>query len=233
MSRIIAIGDIHGNYDKLMSLWNKLNISSDDKVIFLGDYIDRGNKNIEVISFIMKLSQQDNIICLMGNHEDMFLSYLDKDIWGNDWLHNGGEITLNQLKEKQNILYEFEEFCRNKLLLYYSMIINQQKYIFVHAGINPSSKEQTRDSLLWTRETFYNHYKGNDIFVVGHTVTIYFDFEFKVYAGCYNNDNYAPIKLRNNIYAIDTGSYLDEGKITAWIYDLNDNHIKYMQSSSL
>ena len=40
--RILAVGDIHGKFNALKSLWKKLHVTDDDLVIFLGDYVDRG-----------------------------------------------------------------------------------------------------------------------------------------------------------------------------------------------
>ena len=55
--RVLAIGDIHGNYRKLLSLWKKVEFNpSEDFLVFLGDYIDRGQSSIRVLNFIRKLN---------------------------------------------------------------------------------------------------------------------------------------------------------------------------------
>ena len=69
--RILAVDDIHGCFKKLVSLWKKISVTPEDFVIFLGDYVDRGRENVEVLKFIMKESQKKNVIALCGNHEDM------------------------------------------------------------------------------------------------------------------------------------------------------------------
>ena len=105
-----VIGDIHGCLNTLNSLLDKLNINfQEDRLIFLGDYIDRGAWPIATILYIKELTETypNNVIALKGNHEDMCLRYLkhiDK-IWG----YNGFEKSMQDLNalgdnEKQDLL---------------------------------------------------------------------------------------------------------------------------------
>ncbi len=64
-----VIGDVHGEFDTLMALVAKL--SKDAKLIFVGDLIDRGAKSKEVIEFV----RQNNHLCVLGNHEELMLTY--------------------------------------------------------------------------------------------------------------------------------------------------------------
>ena len=79
MGKIFAIGDIHGCYDQLLALMKKIPIDfKRDTLVFMGDYIDRGAKSVEVIDFLVKLKKRvPGIIFLKGNHEDMLEKYLD------------------------------------------------------------------------------------------------------------------------------------------------------------
>ena len=54
--RLIAIGDIHGEIEKLNNLIKKLKIKSDDTIVFLGDYIDRGLYSKQVVDKLIELS---------------------------------------------------------------------------------------------------------------------------------------------------------------------------------
>ena len=57
--RILAVGDIHGMYDKLIALIEQVQFSPvEDLLIFLGDYIDRGPKSLECLDYVMNLQQQ-------------------------------------------------------------------------------------------------------------------------------------------------------------------------------
>ena len=70
-----VIGDIHGCYDIMMRLIESVAPDRDDTLIFLGDYIDRGEQNHEMLKFIGKAP--NNYILLRGNHEEEFIAYVD------------------------------------------------------------------------------------------------------------------------------------------------------------
>ncbi|ADM27133.1 bis(5'nucleosyl)-tetraphosphatase, ApaH [Ignisphaera aggregans DSM 17230] len=75
ISRAIFVGDIHGDLDTLIELLRILDIDNELRrgtyLVFLGDYIDRGPYQLEVIMFlaILKSIWRDRIVMLRGNHE--------------------------------------------------------------------------------------------------------------------------------------------------------------------
>ena len=77
--RIIIIGDIHGCLDMVKRLIDKIDWRPDkDRLIFLGDYIDRGENSKGVVDFILALTRcSPGVECLIGNHEALFLDYLN------------------------------------------------------------------------------------------------------------------------------------------------------------
>ena len=76
IKRLIAIGDIHGCSDKLTLLLESLSLQKDDRLIFLGDYINRGVDSRGVIKIIVNLKKSGHdVICLMGNHEKLLIDY--------------------------------------------------------------------------------------------------------------------------------------------------------------
>lgn len=79
--RTIAIGDIHGCRGKLSKILTHLQLNAQDKVIFLGDYIDRGPDSAGVISDLIRFSQTVSCVFLRGNHEDMLLICIDLSIF--------------------------------------------------------------------------------------------------------------------------------------------------------
>lgn len=105
-----AVGDIHGCRQELETLISILkrdaNLSPDDTLIFVGDYVDRGPDSKGVIDYLLYLREHQNCIFLMGNHEDMMLWYLgvqhgrrrvsltDTMRFGGAWIPNGGGKTL-------------------------------------------------------------------------------------------------------------------------------------------
>lgn len=74
--KIVFIGDIHGCYDTLMQYPDfKNGLKDDTEYIFLGDYIDRGNQNAEVLEFLDKIKDLPNVCLLEGNHERWIYCY--------------------------------------------------------------------------------------------------------------------------------------------------------------
>lgn len=68
MARIIVIGDVHGCVDELQHLLFKdLRVDKTDRVVFVGDLIDRGPDPAGVVSLVFEL---ENSVCIMGNHEE-------------------------------------------------------------------------------------------------------------------------------------------------------------------
>lgn len=212
-NRVLVIGDVHGNYDKLMNLWEQIHYTDDDFLIFLGDYIDRGDKPLECLDFVMNLvKNHKNVHALMGNHEWFMQNYFKKytldesDAFMDDWMmeRNGGSVTLHALKDV---------YVKNpeKAMKYIEFVNNLDVYnedidgiFFVHAGVNPDRDlhSQTIEDMVWIREDCYNYYDNEEVsLVVGHTPVQYFGWD-------------KPTFLENNILLMDTGSFIPNGKIS-------------------
>src|ERR671923_509758 len=96
--RSYVIGDIHGCLDELGHLIEGLPLAPGDRLVFLGDYIDRGPDSKGVVSFLLELEKDPaayELVFLKGNHEDMLLSFLGlSGQHGDMFLYNGGKATL-------------------------------------------------------------------------------------------------------------------------------------------
>lgn len=170
ISRIFAIGDIHGCFKAMKELIeNKIQLSKEDKLIFLGDYIDRGPDSKKVLDYIIELqNNQYDIVPLRGNHESMLI-----DAWYNEklvfkWIQNGGSETLLSFgtDKLKNIDSKYMHFLEN-LNYYYEL----DKYIFVHAGFNDSIDDPFSDkySMLWnSREQYLNPLLNDRTIIHGH-----------------------------------------------------------------
>ncbi len=173
VKRYFAIGDIHGCLPSLEALLEKLNPLLDpqgDAIVFIGDYVDRGPDPRGVIERIIKLREEfPNVICLMGNHEDLFLNWVTK---GEDlelYLYNGGGSTIRSYSKggRFELPPSHLEFLES-LLLYYET----DRYLFVHAGLRPGVplEQQQRMDLLWIRREFiFSMHDFGKIVVFGHT----------------------------------------------------------------
>jgi len=192
--RCYVIGDIHGCLDELRYLVEEgLPLESGDRLVFLGDYVDRGPNSKGVLTYILELQKNKDVelICLKGNHEDMFLAYLGlPGQHGDMFLYNGGYATLLSygISSKQSSLDEITSqissehinFLKN-LRTYFVMT----SFLCVHAGINPSKSlaKQTDTDLLWIRDEFiHNPHRLPYTVLFGHTPrsSVLFDLPYKI-----------------------------------------------------
>ncbi len=159
-----VIGDIHGCLDEMSRLLESLPLEPSDRLIFLGDYVDRGPDSKGVVSYLIEWRQRggQELIFLKGNHEDMFLSYLGlSGNYGDMFLVNGGGPTLRSYgtspmnSSQQEILswipQSHIDFFKG-LRSYYLM----EPFLCVHAGVHPSKllDEQSDEELFWIRDQF-------------------------------------------------------------------------------
>jgi len=182
-----VVGDIHGEIDELKTIIYKINYEpSQDKLIFVGDYIDRGADSYQVYKYLKELNDGKNIF-LRGNHEEMMIDAVLNKNNIQLWYHNGGQKTEKSFPNNSELKAAAEFF--DSLPYYHS----NQNYIFVHAGINPSKtlEEQTEHDLIWIRQQFLGaaeeDFKENRTIVAGHTPV-------------------AKIKFGENKILVDTGA---------------------------
>lgn len=166
-----VIGDIHGCYYTMKNLIQNSTFDyKKDKIIFLGDYIDRGLNSYDVINYIKNLKSvmNDNCICLKGNHEQMlFDTYMTLD--DSLWMYNGGMWTIKSF-EDNNANWESVAKWVDKLDLYYE----DDNYIYCHAGLTKILlKDNTEDELLWGRNWIDKDSREREKKVIfGHTPQI-------------------------------------------------------------
>ena len=204
--RHIAIGDIHGEITLLKSLLKDLNVNfKTDKLIFLGDYIDRGENSYEVVKYVRALQRKHptKVICLKGNHEDLFLNDVAL------WRLNGGTKTENDYRANCESNKEFKDRVKwfESLPLYYETKNN----VFVHGGIDPSVSlaEQNSHYMMWAREDYlYDDRKFDKKVISGHTPSMVI----------IDKDCVRPYETLGGNYVIDTGACFG-GCLTACIIE--------------
>lgn len=171
--RIYAIGDIHGRLDLLETLLEKIRRDEQDhkderstRLVFLGDYIDRGDASRGVVECLLELEQAPHVSTtfLKGNHEVAMLRFLKNPILEASWLRFGGLQTLASFgissrtakPTEGDILLMHHEFCSSvrPLLPFFEGLENECSsgdYFFCHAGVDPDStlSHQTEKTLVW------------------------------------------------------------------------------------
>jgi serine/threonine protein phosphatase 1 len=168
--RVFVVGDIHGCLNPLKDLISKIDWNPDrDGLIFIGDYVDRGENPKGVVDFLIELSgESPNVRFLLGNHEAEFLDFINQhDL--ERYLRFGGERTLLSYSINGNMRIPPEHISfLNSLELY----IELDEYLIVHAGLQPGVKIQKQDlrDIIWIREQFiYSDYDFGKTVIFGHT----------------------------------------------------------------
>lgn len=212
VNRTIVIGDIHGCFREFTGLLSKLQyIGEQDRLILIGDYIDRGPDSCKVVQFIRYLELafgKEKVIALKGNHEDLLLDYMtstepkERCLAKYDWMRNGAAATIDSWEECNENIESYLEWFKSLRLFY-----ETSDFYIVHAGVNPMYPldNQKSEDRLWIRDSFINSHRdfGKTI-VFGHTMIKGFSSKNEV------------CKLSGNKIAIDTGCVVG-GKLSAII----------------
>ena len=230
--RTFAIGDIHGGFKALIQVLNQLELTEEDHLIFMGDYVDGWSEAAQVIDFLIDFSKKFNCIFIKGNHDVWCENWLkDENDVNPSWFMHGGKETIDSYagfskEEKQEHLAFFQA-----LQMYH---LDDENRLFLHAGFTSMhgvEKESyphkfCTDRTLWEMalaldkkiEVTANNYPKrlqhyHEIYI-GHTPTTNYNEEFPMNAA--------------NIWNVDTGAAF-KGKVTA----LNIETKAFYQSDAL
>lgn len=199
---IYVVPDIHGEYTKLVNVMEKINKvrKPNETIVFLGDYIDRGKRSKDVVNYMFEImSNDDNIVALLGNHDDEFYNIMERverlNIYDIEWLSrycietlsSYGVSTLplkyNSVEDNMRDNFDFikgeliklkqsEDYRKFKLLMVNCRkYYKEGKYIFSHSGgvSYKPVEEQTVNELIWSRD--FKPRNDDYIYVCGHTPT--------------------------------------------------------------
>ena len=221
--RLLVIGGIHGYLDKLQGLMEQVRPALVDKVIFLGDYIDRGPDSKGVIEYLVDFRRSfPQTVFLRGNHEQMLLDAMDEDREAQarlmldlppnsetkhkkDFIANGGQAaldsygaTFDEIPAEHTAFMEACPYWHREVTTVPdgNCGTRSQEFIFVHAGIRPGIplEKQDTDDLLWIRDEFLTSKDNFGGAIVVHGHT--FDYEE------------APV-IRPNRIGMDNGVHMD------------------------
>jgi serine/threonine protein phosphatase 1 len=204
-----VVSDIHG---KILALEKVIKFKPlDAQMIFLGDYVDRGEDSKAVLQFVKYWVENKSAIALKGNHEQLLIQFLyfpNKHYL--TYYLNGGKETLESFlyygvtdelspaEIASQILEQYDELISfiNQLPLYHET----RHHIFVHAGVNltlPDWHQTSAHDFMWIREGFHEvHNDTGKQIVFGHTPTPYLHGDEKNY----------ELWLKDNKVGIDGGA---------------------------
>lgn len=129
--RTLVIGDIHSGLKGLQQVLEKGQVTSEDKLIFLGDYVDGWSEAVETINFLIQLRKTHNCIFIRGNHDVLCLQWLLENKHNPLWLQHGGEATLASYEKA-------DESTKESHIRFYQSLHNYHldpdNRLFLHAG---------------------------------------------------------------------------------------------------
>ncbi len=151
MNRTIAIGDIHGGLKALIQLLQRMDISPDDTLIFLGDYVDGWSDSANTVTYLIELAKQNTCVFIRGNHDDLTEAWLKTGDLNEQWLQHGGQSSIDAYRnfssEEKKAHLEFY----SQMVDYY---VDKNNNLFVHAGftnLRGPEQEYFPKTLFWDR----------------------------------------------------------------------------------
>lgn len=232
-----AIGDTHGRVDLLDRMVARIRQRDgwrsppDLRIVLLGDYIDRGPQSREVIARIFAQQTQEwcRFVLLKGNHEALFLNFLDGAPVGPEWLKLGGGATFRSFgvaPPPADAAVEAWDYARSALsaavppdqvafLRGLRLWWADGDYLFVHAGVKPNVPlaSQVERDLLWIRREFTSCERpAEQVVVHGHTITPTAKIErwrIAVDTGAYGTGVLSAVRLEGELQEVVQVSHLD------------------------
>ena len=229
---LFAIGDIHGHADELMALHTVVRSEIDREqafqhcVVHLGDYIDRGPDSKETLEVLCSgIGREVDEVFLIGNHDQFLIELLDLDpsldtSFITNWYENGGVATMRSLQVEgygrlldSNDLEELRTRTISALGPTLVAFLRNLKpihkigdYVFVHAGIDPSTELENQEfaDLLLIREPFLSSsasWRYPFCIVHGHSISMpsVHSHRVSVDAGCYVNGALCAVQIKENL----------------------------------
>ena len=177
--RLFAVGDLHGHLATFRALLHRLKLKPEDRVICLGDMIDRGPASAELVALVRSHPQ---IICIKGNHEHMAIQCVQPDgtfeAW-QPWMQRGGKSTYaSYIVQAEGDLWKAKETMLDDFMwldtLPTQIVLDGVR--LVHAGYDPRMPldMQGEKELLWIRKPWFTHDQAVDpsrTVFFGHTTT--------------------------------------------------------------
>ena len=225
MKRNLVIGDIHGGLKALKQVLLEASVTMDDKLIFLGDYVDGWSESAQVIDYIMQLQTKQECVFIKGNHDAWCEEWLRSGDANTTWVVHGGQETIESYSTvDETTRMQHVDFFEN--MPYY--FIDEQNRLFIHAGftsMHGPQKEMHSSNFNWDRTlwemalTMDKRIKKDSVLFpkrlklfyeiyIGHTPTLYYDIETPMH-GCnvWNVDTGAAFTGKLSVLDIDTKQF--------------------------
>lgn len=166
--RTLVIGDVHGCDVALDALLQLVAPTSDDRIVLLGDIVDRGPGSRQCVDVLLNLSGMCELVFIRGNHEEMMLDALAGGRMEAGWLQYGGRETLDSYGGYGLIPPQHIDFLASSIDYW-----EDQQNVYVHATLDPGLPldQQPGSVLRWDRFTGEEPPLDNGKRVIcGHTI---------------------------------------------------------------
>ena len=145
------IGDIHGGFKALIQILDRAKVTSQDQLIFLGDYVDGWSETPELLSYLIQLKEERDCIFIRGNHDDLVLDWFKTGNSNPKWLQHGGDSTMKAYETVNPTLKNLHQRFLENLTNYH---IDSQNRLFLHAGfanMHGPASEFHANTVYWDR----------------------------------------------------------------------------------
>ena len=222
--RNIVIGDIHGGLKALEQVLQRAAVTQEDKLIFLGDYVDGWSQSAQVMDHVIALGWQQHCVFIKGNHDVWCEDWLRTGNADSKWLKHGGQETVDSYERvEMTVKQQHLEFLER--MNYFE--VDEKNRLFIHAGFTSMHGPQQEfyesnfswDRTLWEMALTMDKRINSDSLLfprrlklfseiyIGHTPTLYYNVDVPM-QGC-------------NVWNIDTGAAFT-GKLTAMDIDTKE-----------
>lgn len=226
--RKFVLGDVHGGLKAIHQVLERANVTNNDTLIFLGDFVDGWSESPAVLDFLIALQKKQSCIFIRGNHDELLLDWLlgnNENIDEKLWFQHGGEATV---KSYQNIDAETKEKHIRFLQSLQNYYLDTENRLFIHAGFTNMKGVEHEffkplfywDRTLWETALAIDNQLSkdaityplrlkiyNEIFI-GHTPVTKINQTIPVNKACvWNVDTGAAFKGKLTIMDVDTKEF--------------------------
>ena len=243
--RVIAISDIHGDFDGFKGVLNKIHFSSSDALVIVGDILEKGAHSLDLLHEIVNLMKYGNIYMVAGNNDVIFEEWYTNQVFTDEvhwYMHSRDNSILIEMANELQMPYEtldeiealrlaIQKNYKEELAFLCSLpyIIDSDIATFVHAGLQSGDLYTQDKTYCLTAKSFGDMPFFEDRFekpiIVGHWPTSNYR-EAIIDINPYYNKT-------TNVYSIDGGNSMKRWQqINCLIFDSNRN-ITYRSYDSL
>lgn len=171
--KTFVIGDIHGHLRALDALLDAVPFGPSDLLLFLGDYVDKGPDTKGVLDRLVQLSSRPNTVFLRGNHDQMLLdAHFDPTKYG-IWECLAGDSPLASYGpgDSDELIAQIPESHWRFLADTCVNFFEDERFIFVHAGIRPHwpPEEEDVEHLHWLTLSMAQPHWSKKTVICGHS----------------------------------------------------------------